>query len=101
VVVKKIPKEHKGLYLCSPNKHGRQSNISEDTYNGVGGDTTLKPRAKCFHDTNGKMIKTIVASFKLRGSEKEIEKVRAQIASLSSLEEVISLYINTKEVENE
>ena len=39
------------------------------------------------------MEKIIVASFKLRGTEKEIERVKAQIASLSSLEEVISLYI--------
>jgi hypothetical protein len=58
-------------------------------------------REKMRMEKGGKMIKTIVASFKLRGTEKEIERVRARIASLSSLEEVISLYINTKEVENE
>ena len=41
----------------------------------------------------GKMIKTIKAAFKLKGTEKQIEKVKARIASLSACEEVISLYI--------
>ena len=46
-MVIKIPRDHKGLYLSVPFTHGRQSNISgENTHNGVGEDTTLKPRAK-------------------------------------------------------
>lgn len=40
-----------------------------------------------------KMIKTIKASFKLKGTEKEIDKVKARLASLSACEEVISLYM--------
>ena len=39
------------------------------------------------------MIKTIRAEFRLRGTEKEIERMKARIASLSVQEEVISLYI--------
>jgi hypothetical protein len=35
----------------------------------------------------------IRATFKLRGTEKEIERVKARIAVLSTCEEVISLYI--------
>ena len=35
----------------------------------------------------------MTATFKLRGTEKEIEKVKARIASLSACEECISLYI--------
>jgi hypothetical protein len=77
-MVKPISRDHKGLVLIPTIFRDKQSNITDED----------------------KMMKTIVASFKLRGTEKEIEKVKAQIASLSSLEEVISLYINTKEVEN-
>ena len=40
-----------------------------------------------------KMIRTIEATFKLRGTEKEIERVKARIASLSACEECLSLYI--------
>jgi hypothetical protein len=29
-MIKKIPKDHKGLYLCPPNNHGNQSNIVEE-----------------------------------------------------------------------
>ena len=39
------------------------------------------------------MIKMIKAVFKLRGTEKEIERMKARIASLSAQEEVISMYI--------
>ena len=39
------------------------------------------------------MEKIITATFKVRGTEKEIEKMKARIASLSANEEVISLYI--------
>jgi hypothetical protein len=49
-----------------------------------------------FHDTNGKgetkmKIKQVIvrAVFKLRGTEKEIEIVKARIASLSACEEVV------------
>lgn len=44
------------------------------------------------------MEKIIVATFKIRGVEKEIERMKARIASLSAQEEVISLYIKEKEV---
>jgi hypothetical protein len=77
-MVKPILRDHKGLVLIPTIFRDKQSNITEED----------------------KMDKIIVCTFKLRGTEKEIEKVKAQIASLSSLEEVISLYINTKEVEN-
>lgn len=46
------------------------------------------------------MEKIIVATFKVRGTEKEIEKVRARIASLTACEEIISMYF-VKEKENE
>ena len=39
------------------------------------------------------MDKIIMASFKVRGTEKEIERVKARIAALSACEEVISLYL--------
>jgi hypothetical protein len=39
------------------------------------------------------MIKTIRAVFKIHGTEKEIERIKARIASLSACEEVVSLYI--------
>ena len=39
------------------------------------------------------MEKIIRAEFKLRGTEKEIERVRARIAALSTCEEVISMYM--------
>ena len=49
MVVKKIPRDHLGLYACPPFSGGIQTNIAgEDTHKGVGGDTTLKSRAKCF-----------------------------------------------------
>ena len=38
------------------------------------------------------------ATFKLRGTEKEIEKVKARIASLSACEEVVSLYMGEEEL---
>ena len=41
------------------------------------------------------MEKIVTATFKLRGTEKEIEKVKARIASVSEMEEVISLYIRS------
>ena len=47
---------------------------------------------------NKKMEKTIVTSFKVRGTEKEIEKVKARIASLTACEEVISMYIKETKV---
>ena len=37
-MIRKIPKEHKGLYLCPPNNHGKQSKITEED-------------KKLFHDT--------------------------------------------------
>ena len=40
-----------------------------------------------------KIQKTFQCTFKIRGTEKEIERVKARIAALSYLEEVISLYI--------
>ena len=39
------------------------------------------------------MEKTIVASFKVRGTEKEIERIKARIACFSAYEEVVSMYI--------
>ena len=42
------------------------------------------------------MDKIIVASFKVRGTEKEIERVKGRIAALSVCEEVISMYITVK-----
>lgn len=47
------------------------------------------------------MIKIVRAAFKLRGTEKEIERVKAKIASLSILEEVISLYMGEEEQKEE
>ena len=46
-----------------------------------------------FTPTEEKMIKTIIATFRLKGTEKEIERIKARIASLSAREEVISMYI--------
>ena len=40
-----------------------------------------------------KMEKIVEAVFKLRGTEKEIERMKARIACLSAQEEVISMYI--------
>jgi hypothetical protein len=118
MVVKKIPRDHKGLYLSVPFTHGKQSNISdlENTHIEVGRDTPLKPRAKCFTTrkeeynpdikTNlmsgkieggkDKMDKIIVCTFKLRGTEKEIERVKARIAALSVCEECVSLHLKEK-----
>jgi hypothetical protein len=47
-----------------------------------------------------KMIKIITATFKLRGTEKELERVKARIASLSACEECVSMYIK-EETKNE
>ena len=44
------------------------------------------------------MDKRIVASFKVRGTEKEIESIKARIASLTACEEVISMYIKETKV---
>ena len=44
-----------------------------------------------------KMIKIIMATFRLRGTEKEIERIKARIASLSACEECVRLYISEKE----
>jgi hypothetical protein len=47
-MVRKIPRDHKGLYLSDPFTHGRQSKISgEDAHKKVGWDTTPKPCVKC------------------------------------------------------
>ena len=46
------------------------------------------------------MEETIIANFRIRGTGKEIEKVKAKIASLSAQEEVISLYIKEVETKN-
>ena len=43
------------------------------------------------------MDKIVVCTFKLRGTENEIERVKARIASLSACEECVSLYIGEKE----
>ena len=43
------------------------------------------------------MEKTVTATFKLRGTEREIEVVKARIASISSCEEVVSLYMGEAE----
>ena len=43
------------------------------------------------------MQKTIVATFKIRGTEKEIDQIKARIASLSACEEVVSLYMGEEE----
>ena len=45
-------------------------------------------------------IKQVIvrAVFKLRGTEKEIEIVKARIASLSACEEVVSLYMGEEEM---
>ena len=39
----------------------------------------------------------IRCTFKLRGTEKEVERMKARIASLSAQEEVISLYMGEEE----
>ena len=44
-----------------------------------------------------KMIKTIKATYKLRGTEQEIGRIKARIATLSACEECVSLYIEEKE----
>jgi N-methylhydantoinase B/oxoprolinase/acetone carboxylase alpha subunit len=44
------------------------------------------------------MDKIIRATFKLRGTEKEIERVKARIASLLACEECVSLYIREEEL---
>ena len=46
------------------------------------------------------MEKIIEAVFKLRGTEKEIERMKARIASLSAQEEVISMYIKEEKRKN-
>ena len=43
------------------------------------------------------MYKTIKATFKLRGTESEIERMKARIASLSACEECVSLYMGEEE----
>lgn len=43
------------------------------------------------------MDKIVTATFRLRGTEKEIERVKARIASFSSCEEVVSLYMGGEE----
>jgi hypothetical protein len=43
------------------------------------------------------MMKDIRALFRLRGTEKEIERVKARIASLSACEECVSLYMGEEE----
>ena len=40
-----------------------------------------------------KMEKIIVVTYKLRGTEKEIERIKAQIATISVCEEVVSLHM--------
>ena len=44
------------------------------------------------------MIKEIRCIFKLRGTEKEIEKVKARIAAISERKEVVSLYMGEEEL---
>ena len=44
------------------------------------------------------MDKMIIVSFRMRGTEKEIESIKARIASLSACEEVISMYIKETKV---
>lgn len=44
------------------------------------------------------MIKIIRAEFKLRGTEKKIERMKARIASLTIYEEVISMYMGEDEL---
>ena len=39
------------------------------------------------------MEKLIVATFKVRGTEKEIERIKARIASLTACEEIVSMFI--------
>ena len=46
------------------------------------------------------MEKIIEAVFKLQGTEKEIERMKARIASLSAQEEVISMYIKEEKRKN-
>ena len=43
------------------------------------------------------MIKTITATFKLCGTAKEIEKIKARIAALSACEECVSLYLGEEQ----
>jgi hypothetical protein len=70
VVVKKIPRDHMGLYACEPLNHGIQQGI-RDTHNEVGRDTPLKPRAKCFMTQTAEEynpdIKTNLMSGKIEG----------------------------------
>jgi len=40
-----------------------------------------------------KMDKTIIVTYKLRGTEKEIERIKARIAAVSACEEVVSLHM--------
>ena len=40
-----------------------------------------------------KMDKIIIVTYKLRGTEKEIERIKAKIATISVCEEVISLHM--------
>ena len=41
------------------------------------------------------MEKIVTVTCKLRGTENEIERVKARLASVSEMEEVISLYIRS------
>jgi len=43
------------------------------------------------------MQKIVTAQFLLRGTEKEIERVKARIAALSACEEIVSMYIKEGE----
>jgi len=46
-----------------------------------------------------KMQKIVTAQFLLRGTEKEIETVKARIAALSAYEEVVSMFLREAKIE--
>ena len=56
----------------------------------------MKPKKKSMVkgcNKQKKMNKIIVATFKMRGTEKEIDRIKARIASLTACEEIVSMYI--------
>ena len=62
---------------------------------------TLLGQAKVKKPRTRYMDKIIVVTFKLRGTEKEIERIKARIASLTACEEIVSMYIRMAKEEKE
>ena len=42
------------------------------------------------------MIDTLIITVKIRGTEKEVNRIKARFAALSSSEEIVSMFIKTK-----